>query len=195
MTKIAITPNAAGSGTFTITAPDSNTDRTLTLPDAAGEVLTDASIASTADARAGSSQTKLMTPFLAQQRITAVSATGGNEADLSTSYQTRLEMDFTPNTKTGLFAAHVRLDNGGGPSVDVLGNFRVFDTVTSVSAVSFETGETAPNGFGFAANFSLSLLFPNMTVGRLYKVQLQLRKGAAVGPIFPRNMRIEGVTF
>jgi hypothetical protein len=37
MTKIAIVPNAAGTGTFTIEAPNSNSNRTLTLPDAAGE--------------------------------------------------------------------------------------------------------------------------------------------------------------
>ena len=43
MSKIAISPNVSGTGTFTIAAPDSNTDRTLTLPDAAGEVLTDQS--------------------------------------------------------------------------------------------------------------------------------------------------------
>ena len=42
MTKIAITPNASGSGVFTIAAPNSNDDRTFTLPDATGEVLTDA---------------------------------------------------------------------------------------------------------------------------------------------------------
>lgn len=42
MTKIAIQPNASGTGTFTIAAPNSNNSRTLTLPDAAGEVLTDA---------------------------------------------------------------------------------------------------------------------------------------------------------
>jgi hypothetical protein len=42
MTKIAIVPNAAGTGTFTIEAPNSNSNRTLTLPDAAGELLTDA---------------------------------------------------------------------------------------------------------------------------------------------------------
>jgi hypothetical protein len=42
MTKIAITPNASGTGTFTITAPESNTGRTFTLPDATGEILTDA---------------------------------------------------------------------------------------------------------------------------------------------------------
>ena len=43
MTKIAITPNASGTGTFTIAAPNSNDDRTFTLPDATGEVLTDQS--------------------------------------------------------------------------------------------------------------------------------------------------------
>ena len=42
MTKIAISPNASGTGTFTLTAPNSNDDRTFTLPDATGEVLTDA---------------------------------------------------------------------------------------------------------------------------------------------------------
>ncbi len=42
MTKIAITPNASGTGTFTIEAPNSNSNRTFTLPDDTGEVLTDA---------------------------------------------------------------------------------------------------------------------------------------------------------
>ena len=39
MSKIALTPNASGSGTFTIASPNSDTDRTLTLPDKAGEVV------------------------------------------------------------------------------------------------------------------------------------------------------------
>ena len=43
MTKIAIVPNAAGTGLFTIEAPNSNSNRTLVLPDAAGELLTDVS--------------------------------------------------------------------------------------------------------------------------------------------------------
>ena len=43
MSKIALTPNASGSGTFTIASPNSDTDRTLTLPDEAGTVLTSAS--------------------------------------------------------------------------------------------------------------------------------------------------------
>jgi len=40
MSKVAIKGNASGTGTFTLEAPNSNTDRTLTLPDEAGTVLT-----------------------------------------------------------------------------------------------------------------------------------------------------------
>jgi hypothetical protein len=43
MSKISITPNATGTGVFTISSPATNTDRTLTLPDEAGTVLTSAS--------------------------------------------------------------------------------------------------------------------------------------------------------
>ena len=39
MSKIALTPNASGTGTFTLAAPDSNVSRTLTLPDSTGELL------------------------------------------------------------------------------------------------------------------------------------------------------------
>ena len=38
MSKIALTPNGSGTGTFTIAAPNSNTNRTLTLPDSTGEL-------------------------------------------------------------------------------------------------------------------------------------------------------------
>ena len=43
MSKIALEGNASGIGTFTISAPNGNTDRTLVLPDEAGTVLTSAS--------------------------------------------------------------------------------------------------------------------------------------------------------
>jgi hypothetical protein len=38
MSKIALSGNASGTGTFTIASPDSSTDRTLNLPDAAGTI-------------------------------------------------------------------------------------------------------------------------------------------------------------
>ncbi len=43
MSKVAIKGNASGTGTFTVEAPNSNTDRTLVLPDEAGTVITSVS--------------------------------------------------------------------------------------------------------------------------------------------------------
>ena len=39
MSKISLEPNASGAGTFTLAAPNSNTNRTLNLPDEAGKLL------------------------------------------------------------------------------------------------------------------------------------------------------------
>jgi hypothetical protein len=44
MSKIALSGNSLGTGTLTIAAPNTNTDRTLVLPDEAGTVLTNNSI-------------------------------------------------------------------------------------------------------------------------------------------------------
>jgi hypothetical protein len=43
MSRVVIQGDASGTGDFTIAAPNSNTDRTLTLPDVAGTVLTSGS--------------------------------------------------------------------------------------------------------------------------------------------------------
>jgi len=43
MSKISLKPNASGTGVFSLEAPNSNVDRTLTLPDEAGSVLTNVS--------------------------------------------------------------------------------------------------------------------------------------------------------
>jgi hypothetical protein len=43
LSRIALSGNASGTGTFTIASPNSNSDRTLNLPDNSGTVLTSAS--------------------------------------------------------------------------------------------------------------------------------------------------------
>jgi hypothetical protein len=42
MSKVALSGNASGTGTFTIASPNGNTDRTLNLPDSNGTILTTA---------------------------------------------------------------------------------------------------------------------------------------------------------
>ena len=48
MSKIALTPNPSGTGVFTIASPATSTDRTLTLPDEAGTIITTAGVPSSA---------------------------------------------------------------------------------------------------------------------------------------------------
>jgi hypothetical protein len=48
MSKVTIQGDASGTGIFTIASPNSNTDRTLTLPDEVGTVLTSAGIPASA---------------------------------------------------------------------------------------------------------------------------------------------------
>ena len=48
MSKIALEGNASGIGTFTISAPNGNTDRTLVLPDEAGTIITTAGVPASA---------------------------------------------------------------------------------------------------------------------------------------------------
>ena len=54
MSKVAIKGNTSGTGTFTVEAPNSNTDRTLVLPDEAGTVLTSASSITSSQLPSGS---------------------------------------------------------------------------------------------------------------------------------------------
>jgi hypothetical protein len=50
MSQVALSGNASGTGTFTIASPNSNTDRTLTLPDNTGTLVTTGSTAGVSQA-------------------------------------------------------------------------------------------------------------------------------------------------
>jgi hypothetical protein len=73
MSKIALTPNASGTGVFTISSPATNTDRTLVLPDEAGTVLTTGS-------------GPVVTPAMLTQPFTlgtAIASTSGTSIDFT----------------------------------------------------------------------------------------------------------------
>ena len=102
MSKVKIEGNASGTGTLTISAPNTNTDRTLTLPDGAGEILTDASTLSSSNlsgalpALDGSALTgigggKVLQVVIAEN-TTQLSTTDTSVTD------TGLEVDITPSS-------------------------------------------------------------------------------------------------
>lgn len=73
MSKIALQGDASGTGTFTIASPNSNTDRTLTLPDEAGTVLTTSSDVLTSASTLSSSNLSGALPALDGSALTGVS--------------------------------------------------------------------------------------------------------------------------
>lgn len=83
MSKIALSPNVSGTGVFTIASPSGNTDRTLTLPDEAGTVLTSAGVPASA-----------MPAGSVLQVVTATNTT--HYYSSSTSYIDLLEASITP---------------------------------------------------------------------------------------------------
>ena len=76
MSKVKITGNASGTGTLTIAAPNTNTDRTLTLPDGAGEILTDGSALPAIDGSALTGVVPDSTPVFIAENLATTTLTG-----------------------------------------------------------------------------------------------------------------------
>ena len=118
MSKIALTPNASGTGTFTLASPNSSTSRTLTLPDTTGELLNDASslasgkLTGALPAIDGSALTGLTSLTL----VTAVNTTSGTAIDFTgiPAGTNRITMNFAnarQNLSTPLL---IQLGDSGG---------------------------------------------------------------------------------
>ena len=112
MSKVVITGNASGTGDFTIAAPNSNTDRTLTLPDEAGTVLTSAS------SLAAANLTGNMGKVLQVQSVTLTgrySTTNSNDAGVGADIG--LKVSITPKSATSNFLVTITVGAVGSPGV------------------------------------------------------------------------------
>jgi hypothetical protein len=102
MSKIALSGNPSGTGTFTLASPNSNTDRTLTLPDVSGTLVTtndipSPTIASTAEAEAGTNNTNFITPLRMRE--------GFNATGSAPVYACRAWVNFDGTTSPGTIRA------------------------------------------------------------------------------------------
>ena len=103
MAKVKITGHASGSGVFTITAPNSNTDRIITLPNSAGTLL---------DTTSGLDATKL-SGTIASARLGSGTAGTGNFLRGDGSWQTAVAAP-----TAGDVVQVVTFSNTGGGSQD-----------------------------------------------------------------------------
>ena len=170
MSKVAIKGNASGTGTFTVEAPNSNTDRTLVLPDEAGTVLTSAS---TNNFPAGSvlqvvSFTKTNTASFADgaYRDTGLSVSITPSA---TSSKIMIIYDAQMSAVTGQYQLSTQIVRGSTPvGIADEANNRV--TTTSVS-----TRVNDSNTYQSSSGFFLDS--PNSTSALTYKIWSFLQTG------------------
>ena len=123
---------------------------------------------------------------------------GGNEADLSTSFQNRLEYTFTAQEwmsgKIYVSANFcVQRENGAGTSFE--SRISVYDNTAGgyidfgpVSATTHQ-GNAFGNDFFMPLNASYSKDL-DLIPGRQYKLELEIRKFNNVGPYYPRYMSL-----
>jgi hypothetical protein len=177
MSKISITPNASGTGVFTISSPATNTNRTLTLPDEAGTMLTTAGVPSSA-----------MPAGSVLQVVNSAAST--NITSTSTSYvASGHSITITPSsTSSKIFL----LLNGGAPAQstgrEIYVNIYKDGTTLGVAATS-KHGSAADN---LTHAHSMSYLdAPNTTSAVTYEIYFKSNNGSNVA----YNASANGYTF
>ena len=121
MSKIALTPNASGSGTFTIASPNSNTDRTLTLPDEAGTVLTSASSITPSAGSAFSAVRITSTQSISSGTWTKIQC-NGETFDVNNEYDNTTNYRFQPTT-AGYYQFNMIVNRAGSSVTRVIAGF------------------------------------------------------------------------
>ena len=165
MSKIALSGNASGTGTLTISAPDTSTDRTLTLPDNSGTLLSNAS---TAGFPAGS-----VLQVLSAAKTDVFSTASTSFVDV-----TGLSVSITPTSASSKIL--VLMDVKLGSAINVTGYVKIVRDSTSIyigdsdgsaQRVTYGNSDDPSNQWPYQA-VGTFLDSPATTSSVTYKVQL-----------------------
>jgi hypothetical protein len=167
MSNIAIQGAATGTGVFTLASPATNTDRTLTLPDEAGTVLTSAGIPASA-----------MPAGSVLQVVSSIFAT--STTTTSTSYvDTGLSATITPSSTSSNILVFV---NMSGMYIANAGNYPKAMLVRNSTQIGEFLGAAGYNiaGASVGAGGMSYLDSPATTSAVTYKVQILSATGQVV---------------
>ena len=150
MSKIALSGNASGTGTFTFAAPGTNTDRTLTLPDATGTLATTADIPS-------------VNPFTLG---TAVASTSGTAIDFTgiPSWAKRVTVVFNGVSLSG--SSYLLIQIGSGSFVTSgydSSSVYIYSTASIDRKSGYTTGFMLYNAGGSSVSASCLCQFEKLT--------------------------------
>jgi hypothetical protein len=111
MSLVKVQGNVSGTGTLTIAAPNTNSDRTLTLPDATGTILTTATPGVPVNGPAFRANT-VTAQTITNSTFTKV-AYNVEEFDTNSNYDPTTNYRFTP-TVAGYYQINANVSLGGG---------------------------------------------------------------------------------
>jgi hypothetical protein len=148
MSKVQLSGNVSGTGVFTIASPNSNTDRTLTLPDSSGTI-----------GLSGAAVTRSQLPAgTVLQVVNAI--TGAYTGVTSTTYQaiTNLTATITPTSASSRVLIIVSIGEFRCPG-NVGARINIFKNGSSLACIADElgydgSGAASPTyGLSFASSF------------------------------------------
>ncbi len=141
MSKISLSGNASGTGTLTIAAPNTSTDRTLSLPDATGTILTTATAGVPVNGPAFSAYKSGSNQSLTSNTYTKI-VFESEEFDTNSCFDSATNYRFTP-TVAGYYQISVRVElNGSGSSRNLAAIYKngsIFKTGIDVGGLSPST--------------------------------------------------------
>ena len=155
MSSIAITGGATGTGVFSLLAPSTSTDRTLTLPDSTGTILSTAS-------------TAVVTPAMLTQPLTsgtAVASTSGTSIDFTSipSWVKRITVMLNTVSTNGGSALLIQIGSSGG--IETTGYDSIATTTTTTNNTTRGAGSTSgyllsgsPNGAAATPSGAITLV-------------------------------------
>lgn len=169
MSQVAVTGNGAGTGVFTLTSPNSNTNRTLTLPDNTGTLLSNKS--------AGA-----VLQIVQVAKTDSFSTTSASYVDV-----TGLSVSITPSSTSSKILV-LGMIGLGGPSGGVVhgkmlvngSDLLVGDASGSRVQANFSKNDTSIESDAPSCAFTY-LHSPASVSAQTYKVQIVSPAGATVG--------------
>ena len=174
MSKIALTPNASGTGTLTIAAPNTSTDRTITLPDETGSIITTGSSGKVIPAAALPAGSVLQ--VVQTVKTNTATHSGGTYASVG------LDVTITPSSTSNkilIVTSFAFGSNTGSANIDM----RIYNSTTStaVSTDPYFTDRwpTDSQSAYYCHNINFTHLdSPNTTSATSYSIQFKTNAGA-----------------
>ena len=183
MSKVKIQGNASGTGVVTLTAPNTNTDRTITLPDSTGSILDSTStldatkLSGALPAIDGSALTNLPGGGKVLQVVSTTSTTVFSTTS-STLTDTGISLAITPSSTSSKVLVVIHASVGGDASVPAIAILRNTTVIGSGSDDGSRRGAASSAAVG-ADNITpitvSSLDSPSTTSATTYKLALSSR--------------------